>query len=682
MAVKGKIKVQDLDFIALYTKRKLNTNRFGDKVIEKVYIPHDLCIGREGVNGDTVIFGDLIVCGSFDSSGSSITGNNVGGATGKIFRDKSGDLLNFKTIEGIGGITVTNNASTITISGSSGGGGSITSGTNVGVGTGEVHKDISGNTLRFRTLSGTNGISIVTNTNEVQIGLEGRELQYYHGYSTGSFVFDSATWENAVNVIGNTTITDTYEVGITRSNLSWTFTSGGVYFADITVNANMTNRHFGLRLSSSSGIRAESVGSVGSSADMNRGTLQALMTANAGEVVTLQYALDTVNPLTWSNVQIDGEYARSANFSFFNLAAASGTIVPAVEPLDQTLREGDFTGGSNIVLTSGDQIIGEGSTTGAPAIVQGGSGSSGAGGFAVLGGGQGTTIGGAAFVQGGSGTNGGNTFISGGAGNLNGGIGGSVFIAPGTTDSLTTQTDAPVVQIANFNHTDSMYPVVRFKNENDTAPLTSSWYLDVRTPNVGPEGFLGENEGAFYMDAGYRAFSTADNPLRFPGLAVKRVNSGSNGGNQHWYYFGQVFSSGTIISDTTVSGTLANLESLVPDPRTGASQDKFVCNIYDIRVTARQDVTTGISNNYYTRQMRAVHIIDEESSINSITYDYLSLPITEGEGVNYDCQLLTTGTDGILLVATGSSTENTFWSFSWTAGHNGGNFINRGMVGS
>lgn len=48
--------------------------------------------------------------------GESNTGNNVGGETGEIFRDKTGDTLNFKTISGGNQITITNNADTIDIS--------------------------------------------------------------------------------------------------------------------------------------------------------------------------------------------------------------------------------------------------------------------------------------------------------------------------------------------------------------------------------------------------------------------------------------------------------------------------------------------------------------------------------------------------------------------------------------
>lgn len=51
---------------------------------------------------------------------------NVGGATGNIFRDETSGTLNFKTLSGSGGITITNNADTVDIA-SSGGGGNATS---------------------------------------------------------------------------------------------------------------------------------------------------------------------------------------------------------------------------------------------------------------------------------------------------------------------------------------------------------------------------------------------------------------------------------------------------------------------------------------------------------------------------------------------------------------------------
>ena len=54
-----------------------------------------------------------------------LTGRNVGGGAGDIFRDKTGDTLNFKTIIGTGGITISANTDNVLISGNTGATGSI-----------------------------------------------------------------------------------------------------------------------------------------------------------------------------------------------------------------------------------------------------------------------------------------------------------------------------------------------------------------------------------------------------------------------------------------------------------------------------------------------------------------------------------------------------------------------------
>jgi len=56
--------------------------------------------------------------GGGGGGGEANTGANVGGATGEVFRNKTGVTLNFKTISGSGGIVITNNADTIDIDGS------------------------------------------------------------------------------------------------------------------------------------------------------------------------------------------------------------------------------------------------------------------------------------------------------------------------------------------------------------------------------------------------------------------------------------------------------------------------------------------------------------------------------------------------------------------------------------
>lgn len=155
------------------------------------------------------------------------------------------------------------------------------------------------------------------------------ELIYYSGYSTASLTFSGSTWSEITNVVPDATITDVNEVGITRTNSSWNFVSGGVFFADVTLNAALADRYFGIRLrSTTSGTTLlQQVDEVGASQDTSRGKLSGLFTINPGEDVEVQYVLDTTSSFTWNSTTLDGEQSRTAYFNFYSICAASGTIL-------------------------------------------------------------------------------------------------------------------------------------------------------------------------------------------------------------------------------------------------------------------------------------------------------------------------------------------------------------------
>ena len=90
---------------------------------------------------------------------------NVGGGIG-VFRDKTGALLNFKSIVGAGNVTITDDGDTIQISSS--GGGDQTSAINIGGGQ-EVFESEIGDQLRFRTLIGAGDIDIQTKGDTISI---------------------------------------------------------------------------------------------------------------------------------------------------------------------------------------------------------------------------------------------------------------------------------------------------------------------------------------------------------------------------------------------------------------------------------------------------------------------------------------------------------------------------------
>lgn len=118
------IRKKDLPLIEYYTIKEKGTNK-----IRCVTFPNPVCMdSRISVEEDSVfsedlyVFGDLHVCGSIDVGETDVDGANVGGAEGEIFRDKTGTTLNFKTLNAGANITITNNADTIDIAATGGGG--------------------------------------------------------------------------------------------------------------------------------------------------------------------------------------------------------------------------------------------------------------------------------------------------------------------------------------------------------------------------------------------------------------------------------------------------------------------------------------------------------------------------------------------------------------------------------
>ena len=94
------------------------------------------------------------------------TGANVGGGNGTIFRDKTSNTINFKTLIGGTGITITNNTDDIVIT--SNATGSIETIANVGSGEG-IFKDVTGTTANLKTLIAGDGITITSSTDAITV---------------------------------------------------------------------------------------------------------------------------------------------------------------------------------------------------------------------------------------------------------------------------------------------------------------------------------------------------------------------------------------------------------------------------------------------------------------------------------------------------------------------------------
>jgi len=96
--------------------------------------------------------------------GEDNTGANVGSGTGLVFRDKTGVIINFKTLLQGSNITLTDNADDITIAAT--GGGEVNTSSNVGTGVG-LAKAKNVFDLPFRSIINSSKISWTENTDDI-----------------------------------------------------------------------------------------------------------------------------------------------------------------------------------------------------------------------------------------------------------------------------------------------------------------------------------------------------------------------------------------------------------------------------------------------------------------------------------------------------------------------------------
>lgn len=98
-----------------------------------------------------------------NSIGGDINMDNVGPGEGAVFRNRVGDTFNLKTLKQGSNVTISNHADYIEISAAPGGGGTITSGANVGLPGGEIYEGATANQLVFRRLRSADGNLQITN---------------------------------------------------------------------------------------------------------------------------------------------------------------------------------------------------------------------------------------------------------------------------------------------------------------------------------------------------------------------------------------------------------------------------------------------------------------------------------------------------------------------------------------
>lgn len=154
-----------------------------------------------------------------------VAGANVGAGTGNVFRDSSGSLpetLNFKTLIGGTNVTVTDNANDITIDASDTD--TTYTGANLG-GEQEVFKQLSGTTFQFRTLEGIGAISITQNGDVLEFrSAEGIKVMAYSVQTlttspVGSFQsMHDHSWAAGVWQVGDIVIIETWGQVISGAN--------------------------------------------------------------------------------------------------------------------------------------------------------------------------------------------------------------------------------------------------------------------------------------------------------------------------------------------------------------------------------------------------------------------------------------------------------------------------------
>jgi len=128
--------------------------------------------GTASIDGDLIVSGSITVLGSSSFSGSSETASNLGSGEG-TFAQKVGIDLQFKSLVGQGSIAISSDATQIYISSSasgSGGGGSgdVTNAVNVGAGQG-IFANKSGSVLQFRSIVASGSIGITSGSDSITI---------------------------------------------------------------------------------------------------------------------------------------------------------------------------------------------------------------------------------------------------------------------------------------------------------------------------------------------------------------------------------------------------------------------------------------------------------------------------------------------------------------------------------
>lgn len=146
---------------------------------------NSVTINESANAGDVYSFVPVAVSAGAGGGSSDTNGTNVGTGTG-VYKTKSGNTLQFKTIKSGGNISISATTDEITIAGTAG------STTAQSVGTGApVYKQTVGDTFQFRSIVGGNNVSVVNNPNDITISATAANVTASNLGSTGEGVFST-----------------------------------------------------------------------------------------------------------------------------------------------------------------------------------------------------------------------------------------------------------------------------------------------------------------------------------------------------------------------------------------------------------------------------------------------------------------------------------------------------------
>lgn len=194
--------------------------------------------------------------------------------------------------------------------------------------------------------------NISSSSSEISAG----KFAAYVGHSVTNVAAPGLVWGG---VAALTTLIDTVNQSISRSNSDFTFTHSGYYWFSGLVNIFATTAYVGFRLRrvSDNAILLQQFTYPGSNARTTELGLHGLISVNAGDVVRFEVVYSGTAPTPWNipGAPVDGAVARSAVISIVRLSAGDQGISSADKWTK--LADIDLTTFSNQAITAGRNII-------------------------------------------------------------------------------------------------------------------------------------------------------------------------------------------------------------------------------------------------------------------------------------------------------------------------------------